>query len=67
MKRLSVWIVIGSALSLAACQSNAKNCAGWKPISLKPATAVYLSGNDTPAGQGIASHNAFGKAAGCWK
>ncbi|WP_083331557.1 hypothetical protein [Brucella inopinata] len=36
-------------------------------LSLKPATAVYLAGNDIPAGQGIAGHNAFGKAAGCWK
>ncbi|MFK4821449.1 hypothetical protein ACI0FS_14795 [Ochrobactrum quorumnocens] len=38
-----------------------------KPISVKPDTAVYLASNDTKAGQGIASHNSFGKSAGCWR
>src|SRR5690606_15314178 len=67
MKRLSAWIAIGCALSLAACQTDANNCAGWKRISMKPDTAVYLTQNDLAAGQGVASHNSYGKSRGCWK
>ena len=66
MRKLSTWMLAGFALSLAGCASNATNCAGWKQISVKPDTALYLAGNDVKAGQGIASHNQFGNARGCW-
>ncbi|MBC8718409.1 hypothetical protein [Ochrobactrum sp. Marseille-Q0166] len=46
--------------------SNATNCAGWKQISVKPETAVYLAGNDLKAGQGIAGHNAYRQKACGW-
>jgi len=53
---------------LAGCATTAPpSCAGWERINLKPATAVYLVGNDVTAGQGIASHNKHGRNAGCWK
>ncbi|MFD1226365.1 hypothetical protein [Pseudochrobactrum kiredjianiae] len=35
-------------------------------VNFRPETAVYLAGNDTQAGKGIAGHNAYGKKAGCW-
>ncbi|RZS88892.1 hypothetical protein EV217_1287 [Phyllobacterium myrsinacearum] len=66
MKRSNLWMPLLFALSLAGCQTNASNCAGWQKIHIKPTTAVYLAGNDVQAGQSIASHNAFGKTRKCW-
>jgi hypothetical protein len=51
---------------LAGCATNASNCAGWKRVDLKPASAVYLAANDPAAGGTIAGNNRFGKAQGCW-
>lgn len=61
-----IWMPLLFVASLAGCQTDAPSCAGWQKIPVKPATAVYLAGNDVPAGQGIASHNAFGKTRKCW-
>lgn len=40
------------------------SCAVWAKISLEPQSAVYLDGNDTKAGAGVAGHNAYGKKRG---
>jgi hypothetical protein len=66
MLKLSILSLCAS--SLAACSQTVQpSCAGWEKITVKPATAVYLAGNDLVAGQGIASHNKHGRNAGCWK
>ncbi|MET3648610.1 hypothetical protein [Phyllobacterium ifriqiyense] len=67
MTKFTLLMLLGSALSLAACSPTVSNSsAGWHKIPVKPATAVYLAGNDLAAGQGIAGHNAFGKSRKCW-
>jgi hypothetical protein len=67
MRLSTLSMLLLCVLSLAACQTNAPpSCAGFQRITVKPATAVYLAGNDVLAGQGIASHNAFGKTRKCW-
>ena len=67
MLKFGTWMLLLSVWSLAGCATSAQNCAGWNRIAVKPATAVYLAGNDVGAGQGIAGHNRFGAAQGCWK
>jgi hypothetical protein len=47
--------------------SGGSTCDGWRPILLKPASAVYLVTNDRPAGEAIASHNEFGRIKCGWK
>lgn len=54
-------------LILSGCQTNSTNCAGWKPIPLKPASAVYLAGNDEKAAGALVGHDRYGKAQGCWR
>ncbi|WP_292131681.1 hypothetical protein, partial [Mesorhizobium sp.] len=66
MRLCGTWALLICALSLAACTTSASNCAGWNRINLKPTSAVYLAGNDVGAGQGIAAHNRYGAAQGCW-
>lgn len=52
--------VLAVAAIVGACVSGGSACDGWRPIPLKPSSAVYLVSTDRPAGVAIASHNAFG-------
>lgn len=54
-------------MSVAACQTSGSACDGWRPIPLRPASAVYLTGNDRPAAEAIAGHNEFGKRKCGWQ
>lgn len=43
------------------------SCDGWRQITVKRATALYINQNDGDAAHAIISHNEFGERLGCWK
>ncbi len=53
---------------ISGCQQTTRQsvCDGWQKLQSKAPTAVYIIQNDRTLANGIASHNKFGKAQGCW-
>lgn len=58
-----------SAACLAGCArtTGGSVCDGWRPTRMKPATVMYLVGNDPGAAHDVLTNNEYGESRGCWK
>lgn len=54
---------------ISACQTTSKQsvCDGFAKLTPSLETSVYITRNDRPFANQVASHNRFGSSEGCWK
>jgi len=67
MTKSLVPILLACAV-ISGCQTTAKGsaCDGWRKLSMRLETALYVAMNDRELANGVAAHNAHGSRQGCW-